>query len=126
MFTSPLSAYRVLGNSKSLMGPRCSESAPSCARDRKSSLQKIPTYVDVDRGDRVGEAMPKGTRNRSDCALRFSRQSLGNNRLGLKPVVSSWCDTATERQILTTKSLNRTLHARPGGPVSRPFFVYRR
>src|ERR1700733_13247831 len=35
------------------MGPRCSESAPSCARNRKSSVQKIPTYVDLDRGDRV-------------------------------------------------------------------------
>jgi hypothetical protein len=32
------------------MGPRCSESAPSCVRDRKSSLQKIPTYVDLDWG----------------------------------------------------------------------------
>ena len=40
--------------------------------------------------------MPNGTPNRSNCALRFSRQSLGNGRLGLKPVVSSWCDTATK------------------------------
>src|SRR5271165_678262 len=43
------------------MGSRCSESAPSCARDRKSSVQKIPTYVDLDRGDRVvREAVPNG------------------------------------------------------------------
>jgi len=93
------------------MGPRCSESAPSCARNRKSSLQKIPTYVDLDWGRSRREAMPNGTPNRSDCALRFSRQSLGSGRLGLKPVVSSRCDTGTKCRTLTTSGQSVTVLA---------------
>ena len=57
------------------------------------------------------EAMPNGTPNRSDCALRFSRQSLGNGRLGLKPVVSPRCDTGTKCRTLTTSGQSVTVLA---------------
>ena len=75
-------------------------------------MQKIPTNVDLDRGDRVGRRCQTGTPNRPDCALRFSRQSLGNGRLGLKPVVSSWCDTATKSLGCQTGLCTRDLGGR--------------
>lgn len=65
------------------MSPRCSESAPSCVRDRKWSVQKIPTYVDLDRGDRVGRRCQTADYHAPIAPLRLSRQSqaaAGSNR----------------------------------------------
>jgi hypothetical protein len=101
------------------MGPRCSESAPSCARDRKSSLQKIPTYVDLDRGDRVGRRFkrnPQSLRLRPTIFASVPRQQPARVEARRLVVVRY----GYKRQILTTKSLNRILHLRSGGPVSLP------
>jgi Glyoxalase-like domain len=44
----------------------------------------------------------------------------------LEKLGARWLSKGVKRQTLTTKLPNRTLHARPGGPVSRPLLPYLR
>jgi hypothetical protein len=46
--------------------------------------------------------------------------------IGFGLLSARWLSKGAKRQILTIKLPNRTLHARPGGPVSRRFSPYLR